>query len=132
MPWAAHTKAIKDIACNILVQELENAALKVKHLKLANGDIMAVDDNASDDQLQEVVAEAGVSIDGSWSSRGWSVRDGDVAIISIHTGKILDVVHLSNQCTTCSKKERQREDGTLTKMDFLRWYIKHEPSCFLG
>ena len=105
-PWAAHTKAIEDTACTILDQELASAALEVKRLKLANGDITAVDDNATDDQLREVVAEAGVSTDGSWSSRGWSARDGVVAVISIDTGKFLDVVHLSNQCNGCSQKER--------------------------
>ena len=131
-PWAAHTKAIEDTARTILEQELASAALEVKRLKLANGDITAVDDNATDDELREVVAEAGVSIDGSWSSRGWSARDGVVAVISIDTGKILDVVHLSNQCNGCSQKERQREDGTLSKMEFLRWYIDHEPSCYLN
>ena len=131
-PWAAHTKTIEDTARSILEQELASAALEVKRLKLANGDITPVDNNATDEQLREVVAEAGVSIDGSWSSRGWSARDGVVAVISIDTGKILDVVHLSNQCNACSQKERQREDGTLSKMEFLRWYIDHESSCYLN
>lgn len=130
--WSAHTKAIKDTTRSILEQELASAALEVKRLKLANGDIAGVDDNATDEQLREVVAEAGVSIDGSWRCRGWSAQDGIVAVISIDTGKILDVVHLSNQCNACSQKERQREDGTLSKMEFLRWYIGHKSSCYLN
>ena len=51
-PWAAHTKAIEDTARSILEQELASAALEVKRLKLANGDIMAVDDNATNEQLR--------------------------------------------------------------------------------
>lgn len=60
---AAQMKATKDSAHSILDQGLPTAALEVKRLKLANGDITVVDDNATGDQLQEVIPEAGLSID---------------------------------------------------------------------
>ena len=41
----------------------------------------------------ELVLDAGVSIDGSWNQRGWSARDGVVAVISIDTGKVLLSCH---------------------------------------
>ena len=42
------------------------------------------------------MVEAGASIDGLRSSRGWSARDGVVAAVSVDTGKVLDVVYLLN------------------------------------
>ena len=50
----------------------------------------------SEEQLIDLVLDAGVSIDGSWNQRGWSTCDGVVAFISIDTGKVLDVAFLSN------------------------------------
>ena len=54
-----------------------------------------------DQELRDLVVKAGASIDGSWSSRSWSARDGVVAAVSVHTGKVLDVVYLTNSCTSC-------------------------------
>ena len=83
-------------------------------------------------EVRGAIVDAGVSIDGSWSSRGWCARDGVVAAISIDTGKVLDVIYLTNTCTACTHKENQRNKGDLSRMDFLKWYVDHEPQCFLN
>ena len=60
------------------------------------------------DQMRlELVVEAGVSIDGSWSSRGWSARDGVVAAVSVDSGKVLNVIYLTNACTSFDQKEKE-------------------------
>ena len=107
-PWSSHTKVLEKAANDLLEQELENAALEVKRWKLANDEILVDGNHATDERLRELLVDAGVSIDGSWSSRGWSARDGVVAVVSIDTGKVLDVVYLSNSCTACQQKERER------------------------
>ena len=86
--WSAHTKAIGLAANELLERELQNAVLQVKRYKLENGDLDAnVDSSIADEQLKDIVVDAGVSIDGSWNSRGWSARDGMVPVVSIDTGK---------------------------------------------
>ena len=84
----------------------------------------------NDEQLADVVLDAGISIDGSWNKRGWSARDGVVAVISIDTGKVMDVVFLSNACTTCGQQERKQKQGAISKMDYLGWLISHDENCF--
>jgi hypothetical protein len=84
----------------------------------------------NDEQLADLVLDAGISIDGSWNKRGWSARDGVVAVISIDTGKVLDVVFLSNSCTTCEQMKRKRKDGAISRIDYLSWVVSHDESCF--
>lgn len=124
-PWSEHTKAISEVAMELLQEELKNAALELKKYKLAKDDKEAITDKLA----KETVVDAGVSVDGSWSSRGWSARDGVVAVLSIDTGKVLDVEYLSNGCSECVKTEERRKDGKMAKIDYLKWYIDHEPKC---
>ena len=78
------------------------------------------------------MVEAGASIDSSWSSRGWSPRDGVIAAISIDTGKVVDVVYLTNSCTSCVQKEREPKEGTTSKRQYLKCYLTHEENCFIN
>ena len=131
--WTAHTKAIELAANKLLERELQNAVLQVKRYKLEDGDLDAnVDSSIADEQLKDIVVDAGVSIDGSWNSRGWSARDGMVAVVSIDTGKVLDVVFLSNSCAACEQKKREQREGKISKRDFLGWFIGHEENCYLN
>lgn len=131
--WTAHTKAIELAANELLERELQNAVLQVKRYKLENGDLDAkVDSSIADEQLKDIFVDAGVSIDGSWNSRGWSARDGMVAVVSIDTGKVLDVVFLSNSCAACEQKKREQREGKISKRDFLGWFIGHEENCYLN
>lgn len=66
----------------------------MKRFKLDNGEVKGILDGANliDEQWMDIVVDAGISIDGSWNSCGWSVHDGMVSVISIDTGKVLDVI----------------------------------------
>ena len=64
-----------------------------------------------DERLEDKLINVSVSIDGSWSSRGWTARNGVVTVVSIDTGKVLDVVYLSNSCTASQRKEREKISG---------------------
>lgn len=86
----------------------------------------------SDQELQKLLVEAGVYIDGSWSSRGWSARDGVIAAVSLNTGKVLDFVYLTNSCTSCNQKERELKEGTIFRRQYLEWYLAHKENCFMN
>lgn len=127
-PWGSHTKVLEKAADELLDQEPSDAAKEVRQFKFDNGLISLGDTERLDDKIINV----GVSIDGSWSSRGWSARDGVVAAISIDTGKMLDVVYLSNSCTACDRKEKEKKEGKISNVAYLEWYIKHESGCYLN
>ena len=131
--WTAHTKALEQTASELLERELQNAMLQVKRCKLDNGDLDAnINSSITDEQLKDIVVDAGVSIDGSWNSRGWSARDGMVAVVSIDTGKVLDVIFLSNSCSACEQKKREQREGKISKRDFLGWFVGHEGCSQVG
>ena len=64
--WTKHTKVLEQIANDLLEKELKKAAIEVKRfLQGENEDMTIVD--MSEEQLTDVVLDAGVSIDGSWN-----------------------------------------------------------------
>lgn len=122
--WSRHTQAILKAAETLLEEELNEAGFEVKKLLRDIGDI----EDCLDEELREKVVNAGASLDGSWSSRGWSARDGIVAAISVETGKVVDVVYLSCSCSECSKMEK-RNNGKISRREFLKWYLRHDDNC---
>ena len=44
-----------------------------------------------------------------------------VAVVSVDTGKVLDVFYLSNSCTACQGKEREKNEGAISTIDYLGW-----------
>lgn len=127
-PWSRHTKAILQVAETLLEEELNDAAFEVKKILRDVGDI----EDCSDEELREKVVSAGASLDGSWSSRGWTSRDGIVAAISVESGKVVDVVYLSGSCSQCTKMEERRNSGKITRLEFLEWYLAHDKDCFMN
>ena len=127
--WSNHTRALQQIANELLEEELKNAANEVKRFLQGEREDTNIAD-MNEELLADVVVDAGVSIEGSWNQRGWSARDGVVAVISIDTGKVLDVIFLSNSCATCEKMERKQREGAISRMDYLGWVIRHEQNCF--
>lgn len=75
-----------------------------------------------------------MTINASWSAQGWSASDAVVATISVDTGKVVvvDVVHLCSSCTECKKMEKKRKEEDITWMDYLAWFISHEPNCYVN
>ena len=60
--------------------------------------------NQSNSSAAEPV-NCGVSCDGTWQKRGYSSRNGCVTVISMDTGKVLDVEALSQGCKQCERHE---------------------------
>jgi len=125
-PWMRHTQAILKAAETLLKEELNEATFEVKKLLRDIGDI----EDCSDEELREKVVDGGASLDGWWSRRGWSAHDGIVAAISVETGKVVDVVYLSCLCSERSKMEEKRNNGKISRREFLEWYLCHDNSCF--
>lgn len=125
--WTENTKRIEKEAKLILEEELNAAAFEVKEKKFALGEVVS-----SHEELHEKVIDAGITIDASWSTRGWSSSDGIVVAISVDTGKVLDVVHLSSTCAECTKMEAKKKGGSMSRLDWHRWFERHEPNCFLN
>ena len=109
----------------MLEKELDRASRGVKEWKFSHGEL-----NCSLEDVEESVVDIGVTIDASWSARGWSASDAVVAAISVDTGKVVDVVHLCSSCTECKKMEKKRKEENITRMDYLAWFISHEPNCY--
>ena len=77
-----HTKKIEGEAKLFLEKELNHASRCVKEWKFSNGEL-----NCSLEDVEGSVVDIGVTIDASWSARGWSASDAVVAAISVDTGK---------------------------------------------
>ena len=66
------------------------------------------------EELDNIIVDAGVTIDASWCSRGWSATDAVIAAISVDTRKVVDVVHMSSSCSECKKMQKKRENKEMT------------------
>jgi len=123
--WTSQTSSIEESAASILEEEMTQAAWESKTLRRNEGEIGQL----TDEELRKEIVDIGVSLDCSWSSRGWSATDGVVAAIDVLIGKVVDVVHLSSSCTVCKKLEANQMEGKITRMDFLKQFLRHEPKC---
>ena len=109
--------------------DFPNAVSQLKQLKTTMAGHIEL---ATDEEVEDTVVDIGASFDCSWSSRGWSARDGLVAAVSEDTGKVLDVTYMTRECSRCKGMEEKRARGEISRIDFLSWYISHEPSCLLN
>ena len=78
------------------------------------------------------IMDTGISFDYSWNSRGWQAKDGVVPAIAEKTGKIIDILHKSSTCPSCTKKQNERDEGKSSSISYLEWFIKHEELCLLN
>ena len=60
------------------------------------------------DSTTNSTTDTAVSCDGSWQRRGYSSLNGVVTVISMSTGKILDIEAMSRACKACGLKETMR------------------------
>ena len=58
-----------------------------------------------------VVADNGVSVDGTWQRRGYSSLNGVVVAISIDTRKIVDMEVLTRYCRQCDIQNKLLKDN---------------------
>ena len=62
-----------------------------------------------------------MSCDGTWQKRGFSSRNGCVTVISIDTGKVLDVEAFSQACKQCELHEHLDKNSE----EYQRWRADH-------
>ena len=126
--WSSYTKELETKSKELTETSMEDAVFELKKLKRCIGEVP----DCTDDQLKSKIVDCAASFDGSWNSRGWSARDGVVTAISDDTGKVLDVIFMTKSCPHCKQMDDKRARGELTRLEFLDWYIKHEPGCLLN
>ena len=56
-------------------------------------------------KTDDIIADIGVSLDGTWQKRGFTSLNGAVAAISLDTGRIVDVDIMSRYCQGCVNKK---------------------------
>ncbi|GFY21117.1 CCHC-type domain-containing protein [Trichonephila clavipes] len=118
----------KKLCASLNIPSLSKAAYRSCEKKLLNV-ASVVSKNAMIEAADEVrklkntsdVAECGVSVDGTWQRRGHSSLNGCVAVLSIDTGKVLDLEVMSKWCRNCNtsksseKKAHSKESGQQTE-----------------
>lgn len=65
--------------------------------------------------------DCGVSGDGTWQRRGQSSLNGCVSLISVDTGKAIDVEGMSSKCRACHLKSKLNP----TSAEFMEWKANH-------
>lgn len=107
--YSKHNKALLKAAKAVANQTMNDAQKEIHHLK--GEDV-------------EGFSNCGVSCDGTWQKRGHSSLNGCVAVLSIDTGKCLDVELLSKVCQTCQRHETNNDLQAEQE-----WQINHAPKC---
>ena len=106
--YSRHNKALMEATKKVAGESMQAAASEVRHLKGSNDDIV----------------NCGVSCDGTWQRRGHSSINGCVTVLSMDTGKCLDVEVLSKVCHACKKHDNQEDC-----MDKRLWQADHQGKC---
>ena len=115
--WRCNTEILNVKIATVAEKNMKESVDELKQLALHNSsDIMRV----------------GVSFDASWNSQGWQAKEGIVAAINQDYGKIIDVIHKTSSCSECKTKQNKRDEGTISSLEFMEWYIEHEPTCLVN
>ncbi|GFV59492.1 CCHC-type domain-containing protein [Trichonephila clavipes] len=117
----------KKLCASLNIPSLSKAAYRSCEKKLLNV-ASVVSKNAMIEAADEVrklkntsdVAECGVSVDGTWQRRGHSSLNGCVAVLSIDTGKVLDLEVMSKWCRNCNTSKSSEKSKHIKK---------HQCSC---
>ncbi|GFV47811.1 uncharacterized protein TNCV_4900661 [Trichonephila clavipes] len=83
-------KKLEFAASNVACNTMKEAALEIRS-------------NETDTEF----SQCGVSVDGTWQRRGYSSLNGCVSVISIDSGKVLDVEFMSKVCRLCNSKTKR-------------------------
>ncbi|GFT62223.1 uncharacterized protein TNCV_1701171 [Trichonephila clavipes] len=115
------------LCASLNIHSLSKAAYRSCEKKLLNVASVA-SKNAMTEAAAEVrklkntsdVAECGVSVDGTWQRRGHSSLNGCVTVLSIGTGKVLDLEVMSKWCRNCNTSKSSGKSKQVKK---------HQCSC---
>ena len=69
------------------------------------------------------ILDIGVSCDGSWQRRGFSSLNGVVTVISIDSGKVLDIEAMNRSCKACCLKKTSMAKDPLGYADWRNSHI---------
>lgn len=94
---------------SIAKESMSNAAEEVRNLKEPK------------DSAGPGPVNCGVSCDGAWQKRGFSSKNGCVTVISIDTGKVIDLETLSQACKQCELHEHLDKNSE----EYQRWKADH-------
>ncbi|GFW32651.1 uncharacterized protein TNCV_3678991 [Trichonephila clavipes] len=83
-------KKLEFAASNVACNTMKEAALEIRS-------------NKTDTEI----SQCGVSVDGTWQRRGYSSLNGCVSVITIDSGKVLDVEFMSKVCRLCNSKNKE-------------------------
>ncbi|XP_070532674.1 uncharacterized protein [Ptychodera flava] len=130
-PFREHVRVLAAKSEEVTERHMEHAVAEVRQLALGLNNSMDSDNsetshahhNNNESTGRETV-DVAVSVDGSWVSRGFSSLYGFVSVISMDTGKVLDRHISSAYCRECHEMEEKPKD-----MQFMKWFIEHEPKC---
>ena len=114
--WKKHATNIDAAAISAKDSSTKSAADRVKSAR-------------SDMDLATTNVEIPTSFDASWSSRGWTARDGLVAAIAEETAQVLDVLTLTNSCPQCTEFKNLLDDGKISSDEHTERYLRHEERC---
>lgn len=81
--WGKHTKKVLDISKSLLEGNLLEQALNCKIFLQNTGQIYRFEST----ELRGEIVNIGVTLDGSWKTRGWTPRDTIVDVCFHQTGK---------------------------------------------
>ena len=112
--WKKHATIVDAAAIKAKDASIKRAAERVKNVESETGKSMV---------------EIPTSFDASWSSRGWTARDGVVAAIAEETSQVLDVLALTNGCPQCTELKNLMDEGKLSSDDHMERYLQHEEEC---
>ena len=104
---------------NVLLNRVTEVSKRV--MKNAVEEVMNVKQNENCDG---VISDLSVSVDGTWMKRGHTSLYGVSSIISIDTGKVLDIETMSKYCHDCST--RSKLDNPVEEES---WQDKHKALC---
>ncbi|GFX00658.1 uncharacterized protein TNCV_2236651 [Trichonephila clavipes] len=117
----------KKLCASLNIPSVSKAAYRSCEKKILNV-ASVVSKNAMIEAADEVrklentsdVAECGVSVDGTWQRRGHSSLNGCVAVLSIDTGKVVDLEVMSKWCRNCNTSKSSEKSKHVKK---------HQCSC---
>ena len=64
--------------------------------------------------------------------RGHALKQGIVDVCFKDTGKVLDVILKTSYWKVSKNLKHKREIGTISLVQYIESYNKHEPDCFLN
>ena len=102
----------------------KNARTIAKHVKVVAEDGMfsaAKEIRDAQHANEDDVVNCGVSCDGTWQKRGHSSQNGCMIIMSIDSGKVLDVEPLTKVCKQCQLHSHLDKHSE----EYRRWRAEH-------